>query len=61
LGTVTGSRQPSEGDTSEVAVSEKRARKERIDRLMEEVHESLAKTDAVFDKWEAEGFLRRED
>jgi hypothetical protein len=37
---------------------EDRAREERIDRLLEEAREWLAKSEAITKKWEAEGILR---
>jgi aminoglycoside phosphotransferase family enzyme len=40
---------------------ERRARKERIDRLLEEARELLRKNEAIFDRWRAEGILPPEE
>jgi hypothetical protein len=37
---------------------EDRAREERIDRLLAEAREWLAKSEAITKRWEAEGILR---
>lgn len=37
---------------------EEHARDERIDRLIEELRESIRKTDAILDRWRAQGILR---
>ena len=40
---------------------EERARLERIDRLFEELHESMRKSRAIIDEWRAKGILSTEE
>jgi hypothetical protein len=40
---------------------ERRARKERIDRLLDEARDLLRKNEVIFDKWRAEGILPPKD
>jgi hypothetical protein len=41
--------------------SERRARKERIDRLLEEARDLQRKNRVIFDRWRAEGILPPEE
>jgi hypothetical protein len=57
---VTGVREVvlNEEKRSHERESEERDRDERIDRLIEELDESIRKTDAILDRWRAQGILR---
>jgi hypothetical protein len=47
-----------EEERSHERAGEERDRDERIDRLIEELDESIRKTDAILDRWRAQGVLR---
>jgi hypothetical protein len=40
---------------------DRRARKDRIDRLLEEARELLRENEVIFDRWRAEGILPPKD